>query len=49
MIPAKPTSVSEHDLRHVVIGRKNWNLAGSYASAERLANFFTMMQICTCH
>ncbi|HLP41001.1 MAG TPA: IS66 family transposase, partial [Fibrobacteria bacterium] len=37
---------SERDLRHVVIGRKNWNFAGSYAGAERLATFFTLMQSC---
>lgn len=37
---------SERDLRHVVIGRKNWNFAGSYEGAERLATFFTLMQSC---
>jgi transposase len=37
---------SERDLRHVVIGRKNWNFAGSYAGAERLATFFTLIQSC---
>jgi len=37
---------SERDLRHVVIGRKNWNFAGSYEGAERLATFFTRMQSC---
>ncbi|MDQ3003163.1 MAG: transposase domain-containing protein, partial [Fibrobacterota bacterium] len=36
----------ERDLRHVVIGRKNWNFAGSYEGAERLATFFTLMQSC---
>lgn len=37
---------SERDLRHVVIGRKNWNFAGSYEGAERLATFFTLIQSC---
>jgi transposase len=37
---------SERDLRHVVIGRKNWNFAGSYEGAERLATFFTLTQSC---
>ena len=37
---------SERDLRHVVIGRKNWNFAGSYEGAQRLATFFTLMQSC---
>jgi transposase len=37
---------SERDLRHVVIGRKNWNFAGSYEGAERLADFFTLTQSC---
>lgn len=37
---------SERDLRHVVIGRKNWNFAGSYDGAERLADFFTLTQSC---
>ncbi|MDP2734968.1 MAG: IS66 family transposase [bacterium] len=37
---------SERDLRHVVIGRKNWNFAGSYEGAKRLATFFTLMQSC---
>lgn len=37
---------SERDLRHVVIGRKNWNFASSYEGAERLATFFTLMQSC---
>ena len=37
---------SERDLRHVVIGRKNWNFAGSYEGAERLATFFTLLQSC---
>lgn len=37
---------SERDLRHVVIGRKNWNFAGSYAGAERMATFFTLIQSC---
>ena len=30
---------SERDLRHVVIGRKNWNFAGSYEGVERVATF----------
>lgn len=37
---------AERDLRHVVIGRKNWNFAGSYEGAERLATFFTLLQSC---
>jgi transposase len=37
---------AERDLRHVVIGRKNWNFAGSYQGAERLAIFFTLIQSC---
>lgn len=37
---------SERDLRHVVIGRKNWTFAGSYEGAERLATFFTLTQSC---
>jgi transposase len=37
---------SERDLRHVVIGRKNWNFAGSYEGAERMAPFFTLIQGC---
>jgi hypothetical protein len=37
---------SEKDLRHVVIGRKNWNFAGFYEGAHRLATFFTLMQCC---
>jgi hypothetical protein len=37
---------SERDLRHVVIGRKNWNFAGSYEGAERLATFYTLIQSC---
>lgn len=37
---------SERDLRHVVIGRKNWNFAGSYEGAEKLATFFTLLQSC---
>jgi transposase len=37
---------SERDLRHVVIGRKNWNFAGSYEGAERLATFYTLLGSC---
>lgn len=37
---------SERDLRHVVIGRKNWNFAGSHEGAEKLATFFTLLQSC---
>lgn len=37
---------AERDLRHVVVGRKNWNFAGSYEGAERLATFFTLLQSC---
>jgi transposase len=37
---------AERDLRHVVIGRKNWNFAGSYEGAKRLALFFTLIQSC---
>lgn len=37
---------SERDLRHVAVGRKNWNFAGSYEGAEKLATFFTLLQSC---
>jgi len=37
---------SERDLRHVAVGRKNWNFAGSYEGAEKLGTFFTLLQSC---
>ena len=30
----------------MVVGRKNWNFAGSYEGAERSATFFTLTQSC---
>jgi transposase len=46
--PAVPidNNASERALRHVVLGRRNWQVAGSARGAEVAANLYSL--ICTC-
>jgi len=39
-------NISERALRHVVIGRKNWQFAGSQAGGERAAVIYSLVSSC---